>query len=39
LRKQIKQGLTQEQIRLTWQADIEKFKEIRKKYLLYMDFE
>ena len=39
LRKQIKQGLTEDQIRQTWQADIENFKEIRRKYLLYMDFE
>ncbi|MFZ5970837.1 MAG: exo-beta-N-acetylmuramidase NamZ family protein [Bacteroidota bacterium] len=35
LKEQIKQGLTEEQIRETWQKDLEAFKEKRKKYLLY----
>ena len=35
LRKQIEKGLSQEEIRLSWQKDIEKFKKIREKYLLY----
>jgi len=39
LRKQIENGLAEEEIRLTWQEDIEVFKKIRKKYLLYTDFE
>ncbi len=39
LRKQIEKGLTEEEIRETWQEDIEGFKKIRKKYLLYTDFE
>ncbi|MDO5510572.1 MAG: DUF1343 domain-containing protein [Weeksellaceae bacterium] len=38
LRKQIEQGLSAEEIRATWQADIEKFKKVRAKYLLYADF-
>lgn len=35
LRKQIIEGLKEEQIRASWQQDIEKFKKIRQKYLLY----
>lgn len=35
LRQQIKDGLTEEQIRATWQQDIDAYKEVRKKYLLY----
>jgi uncharacterized protein YbbC (DUF1343 family) len=35
LQKQIEAGLSQEEIKKTWQNDIEKFKEIRSKYLLY----
>jgi uncharacterized protein YbbC (DUF1343 family) len=32
---QIKEGLSEEEIRKSWQQDIEKFKVIREKYLLY----
>ncbi len=39
LRKQIEQELNEEEIRASWQPDLEKFKTIRKKYLLYDDFE
>src|SRR5690606_26218540 len=39
LRKQVEQGLSEEQIRATWQKDLERFRKIRKKYLLYPDFE
>ncbi len=39
LRQQISGGLTGEEIRLSWQPDLATFKEIRKKYLLYQDFE
>lgn len=39
LEKQIKAGMTTQQIKATWQPAIEKFKEIRKKYLIYPDFE
>lgn len=39
MQQQIMSGMTEEQIRATWQADLKKFKELRKKYLLYPDFE
>jgi uncharacterized protein YbbC (DUF1343 family) len=39
LQNQIKEGKTEEEIRATWKKDIETFKAIRKKYLLYKDFE
>jgi uncharacterized protein YbbC (DUF1343 family) len=39
LMQQIKEGKTEAQIRQSWQTDILKFKEVRKKYLLYPDFE
>lgn len=39
LRKQVIAGLSEDQIRASWQKDIKAFKEIRKKYLLYTDFE
>ncbi|MBC8111390.1 MAG: DUF1343 domain-containing protein [Verrucomicrobia bacterium] len=35
LKKQIIAGMTEEQIRQTWQTDLEKYKTLRKKYLLY----
>lgn len=35
LRKQIIAGKSEEEIRTGWKKDLEKFKEIRKKYLLY----
>lgn len=35
LKEQIRQGLTEEQIRETWRADLNAYKEKRKKYLLY----
>lgn len=38
LRKQIERGVSEEEIRSGWQADLNKFKEIRAKYLLYADF-
>jgi len=38
LQKQIEKGLTEKEIRSTWEAGIEDFKETRKKYLLYTDF-
>ena len=38
LRQQIIAGKTEEQIKATWRPGIEKFKLIRKKYLLYADF-
>jgi len=35
LQKQIEQGLSFEKIKATWQGDLEKFKDIREKYVLY----
>jgi uncharacterized protein YbbC (DUF1343 family) len=39
LAEQIKEGFTEEEIRLGWQAELAEYKRIRKKYLLYPDFE
>ena len=39
LKEQIKKGMSEEQIRTTWKEGVEAFKELRKKYLLYKDFE
>jgi len=39
LRWQIIAGKSEEEIRQSWQKKLEKFKTIRKKYLLYKDFE
>ena len=39
LQKQIKDGVEEDVIRKSWQEGLEKFKTIRKKYLLYKDFE
>ncbi|HWZ22486.1 MAG TPA: DUF1343 domain-containing protein, partial [Cytophagaceae bacterium] len=38
LQEQVKKGLTEEEIRKSWQADLTKYKSMRKKYLLYSDF-
>jgi uncharacterized protein YbbC (DUF1343 family) len=39
LQQQIKDGKSESEIRASWQDGINKFKVIRKKYLLYADFE
>jgi uncharacterized protein YbbC (DUF1343 family) len=39
LKKQLTEGMSEEEIRKTWEPGLKKFKEIRKKYLLYEDFE
>ena len=39
LEKQIKLGMSAEDIRKCWQNDLQIFKQKRKKYLLYKDFE
>jgi len=39
LQEQIKASMTPSDIRRSWYAEIETFKAIRKKYLLYKDFE
>ncbi|MCC8144427.1 MAG: DUF1343 domain-containing protein [Tannerellaceae bacterium] len=38
LRKQIIQGVSEEEIRESWQPELNRYKEIRKKYLLYPDY-
>jgi uncharacterized protein YbbC (DUF1343 family) len=38
-RQQIINGLSEDEIRKSWEPDITAFKKIRKKYLLYPDFE
>jgi len=35
LQKQIEKGLSEAEIKITWQTDLEKFKKIREKYLMY----
>jgi uncharacterized protein YbbC (DUF1343 family) len=39
LRQQIIAGLSEEEIRASWQEDLILFKQMRRKYLLYPDFE
>ena len=39
LRKQIIEGASEKEIRAGWQKDLDQFKQLRKKYLLYEDFE
>jgi len=39
LMQQIKDGKTEEEIRKSWEPALSEFKKIRKKYLLYGDFE
>jgi uncharacterized protein YbbC (DUF1343 family) len=39
LLKQIKEGKSEAEIEQSWQPALAKYKEIRKKYLLYPDFE
>ena len=34
-RKQIEAGRTEEDIRKSWEPGLSKYKEVRKKYLLY----
>lgn len=35
LQKQIESGITEEEIKKTWQMELDSFKKIRKKYLIY----
>jgi len=35
LQKEIESGMTAKEIRATWQSDVEKFKKLRAKYLIY----
>ena len=39
LQKQIKEGVSEDEIHKSWENGISTFKQIRKKYLLYKDFE
>ena len=39
LMQQIKDGKTEQQVRESWEPALSKFKKIRKKYLIYEDFE
>ena len=39
LQEQIKAGLSEEQIRESWKEELAEYKQMRKKYLLYTDFE
>lgn len=39
LMQQIKSGKTEAQIRKSWEPKLNAFKKMRKKYLLYEDFE
>lgn len=39
LRQQLKEGKSEEEIRKSWEPALSEFKAIRKKYLLYEDFE
>ncbi|GAB7086005.1 exo-beta-N-acetylmuramidase NamZ family protein [Marinifilum fragile] len=39
LRLQIEKGMSEEEIRATWQEDLKVFKNIREKYLIYPDWE
>ncbi len=36
-KEQVKQGMTEAQIRATWQPGLDKYKEMRKKYTMYPD--
>lgn len=37
--EQIKLGMNEDEIKATWQTGLDKYKTLRKKYLLYKDFE
>jgi uncharacterized protein YbbC (DUF1343 family) len=39
IRHQLEQGMVADEIRASWKPGLEQFKELRKKYLLYEDFE
>ena len=39
LAKQVKAGVSEEEIRKSWQDGIKKYKLVRHKYLIYPDFE
>ena len=39
LMQQVKDGKSEEEIRKSWEPALNEFKKMRKKYLLYPDFE
>ena len=39
LKNQIMEGLPEEEIRQSWQKDLKAYREKRKKYLLYRDYQ
>lgn len=39
LREALEAGMSEEEIRASWADEVEAFKQVRKKYLLYKDFE
>jgi uncharacterized protein YbbC (DUF1343 family) len=39
LRRQIIQGMSEEEIRASWQPELDAYKKIRRKYLLYDDYD
>jgi uncharacterized protein YbbC (DUF1343 family) len=39
VREQVIQGMSEDEIRKTWQDDLNSYQELRKKYLLYADSE
>jgi len=39
LMQQIKDGISESEIRKSWEPELSNFKKIRKKYLMYKDFE
>jgi uncharacterized protein YbbC (DUF1343 family) len=39
LMQQVTSGMSESEIRKSWQPKLDAFKSIRKKYLLYTDFE
>ena len=38
LRRQISEGMTEEEIKESWEEELEGYKEMRKRYLLYEDY-
>ena len=39
LRKQLEEGLSEEELRASWKKDLDSFRLLRKQYLIYKDFD
>ncbi len=39
LQQQIESGMSEAEIKASWKTELDNYKKIRKKYLLYKDFE